>query len=832
MKYPFFYVSIALSAVLPGCAVPNLKAPPRLDFERSAVSQAVQIGLESGKTKPQGLQITPMPETPSGRTTNARTEPTPEATPQIADITVNFDQLTIAQFIQAVYGQILKKNVAVDAAVNARTDLITFRTARAQTKDQLTTLSKMLLKSYGIAVQDFEGLVRIVPDTAASAYSPQIRRGRALPDVPQQLRPIFHLVELETVRTSDVSQWLRAMFAAKIQVTDDTTRNALLVSGAVDDVNAALEVIQILDRPPLRGSRARKLTPVFWSAEEFAKRLTELLQAQGYAAGTAAGANLPVLLLPVPAINSVMVFASNDEVLQLVLRWAQELDKPATTSSGGMFFTYPVKYADANDLAKVLRELMSAGTATPAAAPAPTVFNAGLASSPTPPPQAAPAAGASNSNNARVVVNIATNSLVIQGGKADDYRQWISLLAELDRPTRSALVEVVVAEVRLVGSQTFGVEWVLNQLRGSSGSITGGTLGGLGVPRTGEFTVGTNGVASTGGFTLNFNNSAGVLRGLLNMLASNTNARILSSPKIMARNGETATIQVGQEVPVITSQQSNSNTAGGVLQTVQYRNTGVILKVRPIIHSSSRLDLEVSQEVSEAGRTQTGVTSSPTISTRKVDTKLTLRDGSTVLLAGLIRSTANETDTGIPWVKDVPFFGNLFKSGGTDNDRTELIVLITPYVINDEYEAESLTEAFKNTLGDWSKEVLPKQPLLKRSTPPTEPQSSNKAAPSTVSNGASPNEVMPDNRSQPSDISPNTKSLRNEQNNTAPRITDGVEFSKPLTPSDASTALPGAATQSIPAKNNAEALKPEGAGKVITDEALLRELRRSLEPKK
>lgn len=818
MKYPLFYVSMAFTAILPGCAVPSLKAPLRLDFERSAVAQAVQTGLEVGSPKPQGMQITAMPETTTGRTTNARGEAAPLATSQVADITVNFDQLTIAQFIQAVYGQILKKNVAVDAAVNARTDLITFRTARAQTRDQLATLSKMLLKSYGIAVQDYEGLVRIVPDSATSAYSPQIRRGRALPEVPQQLRPIFHLVELETVRTNDVSQWLRAMFAAKIQVTDDATRNALLLSGAVDDVTAALEVIQILDRPPLRGSRARKLTPLFWSAEELARRLAELLQAQGYAAGTTAGANVPVLLLPVPAINSVMVFANSDEALQLVLRWAQELDKPATTTSGGMFFTYPVKYADANDLAKVLRELISVGATAPAAAAAP-VFNAGLASSATPPPQATQAAVPSTSSSLRIVVNTATNSLVIQGAKSDEYRQWRSLLAELDRPTRSALVEVVVAEVRLLGSQSFGIEWMLNQLRSSSGSVTGGTLNNLGT-------------ANIGGFSLNFLNSAGALRGLLNLLASNSNARILSSPKIMARNGETATIQVGEEVPVITSQQSNANTTGGVLQTVQYRNTGVILKVRPIIHSGSRLDLEVSQEVSEAGRTATGVTSSPTISTRKVDTKLTLRDGSTVLLAGLIKSTANQTDTGIPIVKDLPILGNLFKSSGSDTSRTELIVLITPYVVNDEYEAESITEAFKGTLGDWVKEVLPAQPLLKRPAPSAEPQKPLEPAVNSAPGGTFSNEVTTPGQKGPVETAPVTNNLDERQKNPDGSSASGVEFSRPALQSDANRGVPVPSSTVVQPKNNGAPLMPDTGGKIVTDEELLRDLRKSLQPKK
>jgi general secretion pathway protein D len=854
MKYPLFALSAVAFAVLSGCAQIGLKSPARLEYDRTTRPNDPNQGFgDSQATKEQSLQISTLPTPATGRTTTVRT-PVPGGAPLadsgVADITVSFEQLSLPQFIQAIYGQILKKNVAIDAAVNARTDLITFRTTRPQTAKQVADLTKLLLTSYGVSVQDFDGLVRIVPAASQTTLSPQIRRGRALPEVPQQLRPIFHLVELDTVRNNDVSQWLRTMFGAKIQITDDNSRNALLISGQTEDVVAALEVVQVLDRPVLRGSRARKITPVFWSAEELAKRITELLQAQGYAASTTPTTNSPVLLMPIAPINSVMVFAATDEVLQLVLQWAVELDKPSRSSSGSLLFTYAVKHADAQDLAKVLGNLMNAGTAAPSAVAAP-VANRGLESNfvPSAPAPAQPSPSGGGSSGARIVVNTATNSLVIQGGKADDYRQWMSLLAELDRPTRSALVEVVVAEVRLVGTESFGIEWMLNQIRGNSGSVTGGLN--LAVP---------NG----SGFTLNFLNTAGAVKGLLNILASNSDARILSSPKIMARNGETATIQVGSEVPIITSQQSNSNTSGGVLQTVQYRSTGVILKVRPIIHSSSRLDLEVSQEVSSAAATLSGVTSSPTISTRKVDTKLTLRDGSTVLLAGLIESTANNADTGIPVIKDVPIFGNLFKSSNKTNVRTELIVLITPYVINDEYEAESITESFKNSLGDWARDSLPKAAPLLRPVKPESLAPSEKPLPVAPTVAPAPVAVTPPapvvvtppapvvvsppppvvvTPPAPADAGvvmsrpgagapPASAPLPVVGKKPAPKPSAVAKPPLPAVPSPASAAPPRPATPTANTKAPAMPKDQSVTGQPVTDQDLLNELRQLVNPKK
>ena len=192
------------------------------------------------------------------------------------------------------------------------------------------------------------------------------------------------------------------------------------------------------------------------------------------------------------------------------------------------------------------------------------------------------------------------------------------------------------------------------------------------------------------------------MRLVLNALATSNRATILSSPRVVARNGETARIQVGQEVPIVTSQQSSldstTDTGAGVLQTIQYRNTGVILNVKPSIFSGDRIDLDVKQEVSAAQETSTGVNNSPTFLTRNVDTKLTLEHGSTVLLGGLISDDRSTGDKGVPWLMRIPVIGQLFRVDTDKTARTELIVLITPYVVNDGSDARHYTEAFKSIL--------------------------------------------------------------------------------------------------------------------------------------
>jgi general secretion pathway protein D len=299
-----------------------------------------------------------------------------------------------------------------------------------------------------------------------------------------------------------------------------------------------------------------------------------------------------------------------------------------------------------------------------------------------------------------LVVDSNTNTLIFNTN-AENYSQLITLLNALDQPSKSALIEVTVAEVRLTDDFTFGVEWLLKE-SGASSSTTIGTLGGLGL--------------GTAGLTLTRLASGGDVRLVLNALASSNRATILSSPRVVARNGEPARIQVGQEVPIITSQQSSldatTGTGTGVLQTVQYRNTGVILTIKPSIFSGDRVDLDVKQEVSAAQETKTGVNNSPTFLTRNVDTKLTLQHGSTVMLGGLIADDSADGDTGVPWLMRLPLIGQLFRVDTQKKVRTELIVLITPYVVNDGVDARHYTEAFKNIL-----------PLLEpRFGPPRTPQ--------------------------------------------------------------------------------------------------------------
>lgn len=665
------------SLLLNACATDKHIIPPPLDLPKKVAEHStLQQENEQAREPVTRIGETPKPPAPE-RLQTGKPAPMPEpvATEEKADIVLSFDQIPLPSFIQAVYAAILKKNVNLDPKVAERKDLVTLRTGESQTPAQVESTTRLLLKSYGIAVMDIGGLIRVVPDNAALGYLPEIRRGRALPETPLPLRPIFQLVELEAVRNTDIASWIRLMFGDKVKLQEDPGRNAVLLNGTTDDVMAAMEAIHILDQPLMKGRQSFRISPLYWSANELAGKLGEILQTEGYSTATTPGAgfSVPVTLLPVAAVNSIFVFAVSPQILDHVIAWTKELDKPNEGGVGRNFFTYQAQYTDAQGLAATLENLLSG--AKPAGA-------AGVPANPA---------------LARVVVDKASNSLIFQGNN-DDYGQIRSLLQGLDKPTKEALIEVTVAEVALNDNSQLGVEWLIKEAKLDGTKIIAGTLGGLGI--------------GSAGLTYRRIDGAGDTRLLLNALASNNRATILSSPRIVARNGETATIQVGQEVPIITSQQTSPTTGstGSVLQTVQYRTTGVILNVKPVIHSGEQIDLDVTQEVSSAQTTNTGVNTSPTFSTRKLQTKLALKNGATVLLGGLISNNKSQGNAGIPLLKDIPLLGQVFRTNTETNNRTELIILITPYIIADDNDAAAVTDAFRKQLGGWAK-VQPKAAL-------------------------------------------------------------------------------------------------------------------------
>lgn len=323
------------------------------------------------------------------------------------------------------------------------------------------------------------------------------------------------------------------------------------------------------------------------------------------------------------------------------------------------------------------------------------------------------------------------NNLLVVVAPPHEWRIISRLLKRLDIMPRQVLNEVLIAEIRLSDELKYGIEFLLGGAPSSTTTSTGVSTGdtstsGVLVSSSSGTTVAPGSIAgvdvsgpasaaftATSGFTFVATDTLNKLKGLINLLASQGKVNILASPHIMAANNQEASIMIGEEVPTLTSQSVPlvSQTTSFQTSTVQYRNTGIILSVKPQINANGMVTLEIAQEVSNANTTSTGVSGTPTFTVRQAKTSLITGDNQTVVLGGLIREDRTLTQAGIPGLRKMPILGPLFGSEGVSKQKTELLVLITPHIITNLEEGAKVTRDMKDKVG------LEEPPPLRREPP-------------------------------------------------------------------------------------------------------------------
>ena len=383
--------------------------------------------------------------------------------------------------------------------------------------------------------------------------------------------------------------------------------------------------------------------------------------------------------------------------------------------------------------------------------------------------------------NAQIIADEVTNSLIIRAS-SHDYQQIRKILERLDTVPRQVLIQVMVAEVTLGDSLQYGVEWWLRNLvvsgnkpfsdghfrKNAQASLTSGmasptsidfnpitgtlastsgsstattTASGTGLTDTASgsatttsttaATTTSSGPVTAGGSLaagLNYLifNSAKDITGLFNILATATDVNILSAPHVLASDGKTARIEVGSEEPVVTQTTQTLGTTtlatGTTANSVQYRPTGILMEVKPSINASGLVSMTLVQEVSaRGGNVEVGGSSYPSFTKRKVATEVTIEEGKTLVVAGLIQERGEKSNQGLPVLKDVPLFGALFGSHKRSSNKSELLITITPYIVRSRDEGERISRDVLDGLADLKKQLGQKS-LPLRSEPLAGPQ--------------------------------------------------------------------------------------------------------------
>ncbi|MCW8917627.1 MAG: hypothetical protein OQL08_02255 [Gammaproteobacteria bacterium] len=575
------------------------------------------------------------------------------------ELQLDIEEMPLPDAVQYVLDDLLGLNYQLDEQFAKRKETVTLRSNTPMNTEQLLAALQSMVEVHNLVVVEEEGNYKVVPRNQLSTVTPRFLRSQSMTSVPGDLRPVFQYVTLRSLDSQTLSAMLKSLAGNKVTITT-ATGNALLLFGMRADVGRLLEAIDMLDQPAMRGRHVSKAALTYVSADRLAQRLQTVLTSEGYTIDRGNGIG-SLVVLPVAENNSLVLMAPEAALLEHMQEWVTQLDTPPQQANTDGLYVYTVRNTSAQALVTTLEQLYTTGAA---------------------------GEGTVVKQKQRLIVNPATNSLIFRG-EAQAFEEILRLMRELDRPARQVLVEVTIAELQFDESQATGIEWAMAQAGLGEYLVEGGTLGGLGIGSAG----------------LNFTllSEAGDTRALLNFLATNNQARILSTPRIIARNGEQASITVGDEVPVVTGQQTSATTGSdSILQTIQYRETGIILQVTPIIHGAGRVDLELHQEVSTARTTTTGVVNSPTISQRSITTKLSATGGSTVVLGGLMEQTDSDSLSGVPGLMNLPLVGGLFSNKSNSVRKTELLVLITPYILDEADDLKAITEVLKKGVGTMS----------------------------------------------------------------------------------------------------------------------------------
>ena len=595
-------------------------------------------------------------------------------------VLVSFHEVPLVPFINEVFGEELGMSFIISPDLQGRTDLVTLKLTEPLPPRQLFATARRVLGEYGVDLrQAEEGIVTFAASgETASRDVPLLVSGRALPEVPSSHRTIFQLVPLGVVRNTQVRGWLREAFDGRdLKIFEDPDRNAVLLKGNADMVARALAMIEVLDQPLLRGRHGIVIEPVFMGAGDLAGALDSILRAEGYQSSLSPGSG-SVMLLPLGSVNKVVAFAADRRTIEHVAQWARTLDTQRKQSLEEAVFTYEVQNTQAEELTGTLNRMLGAGLG---AERPPEPKEAGEGGEPA---QDGGQPSRARQPGGRIVVDKNRNMLIFRGSG----REWAEIrrvIGKLDKSVPSVLIEVLIAEITLTDEERTGLEFLL---RGNLGSrvLSIGTFGNLrdGLQR---------------GLTLD---SSGQTRAVLNLFYRDDKVVIRSRPRLLVKSGETASIDVGNEIPVVTQTSEQVREVGDVpniLQQITYRKTGVQLEIKPIVQANGLVDLDVSQQLSEAQLSaQTSLAGSPTILNRQLSTSLTLRDGGSFLMGGLISGNQSTGESGVPFLGRIPGLGRLFRTDRVQGDRTELVVMVTPYVIADHEEGRELTRQIRNQL--------------------------------------------------------------------------------------------------------------------------------------
>jgi general secretion pathway protein D len=666
--------SFFLLALLAGCQS-DAEPVPRLSIDDGTTARPftarapAETGALNLQTVPSGRAYVVHGQRPG--TSAAQAAPGQAATG--GSYVLNFDNAEIRDVAKAVLGDMLQVSYAVAPAVQGN---ISLHTATPLPREAVLPALEDALTLAGAALVPNGDGYNIVPLQNAARTSGRRGQGGAGYRV--------EIVPLRYISAAEAQHLIEPLVAQGTIIQVDPQRNLLIAGGSASELARVTQTIALFDVDWLR-SQSFGLFPLAYSQARSVAADLQSMIAQGPMAGL-------VRIIPIEHLNAVLVVSSRPAYVDEMRGWVERFDRGRDTASPRVF-VYHVQHGRAADIAAVLTKALGPRNGGGAAAPeAGGLQDAGGGAdqhlaAPAPQPGANPLLGGLTTQGAndlplgdvRITADDTNNALLIVT-TGDKYRLVEQALQQLDAVPLQVMLEACVAEVHLTNQLQYGLQYYFH-----SGNFS--ALQSTVVP--------SSLAADTGGLSLLFSqgNNIQVVLDLLNSLSK---VKVISAPQVMVVNNRTASIEVGDQVPIATSTAVGVITANApVVNTIQLLDTGIILKVTPRVGSGGLVLLDINQEVSSVVPTTSSTINSPTIQQRKINSSIAVQDGQTLMIGGLISDTRTKTRTGIPYLMDLPYVGPLFSLRNDQLDRTELIVLITPRVVHNEHEAEEVTDELR-----------------------------------------------------------------------------------------------------------------------------------------
>jgi general secretion pathway protein D len=719
---------VAVSSLLSSCNVATIgssvTAPPDVDVLDKVRSVDITARGDQPVSSIQGM---PQTERAAARTYEGTevldvAEIRRPQAPNGRGYDLNFENTPVATVAKVVLGDILGMGYTIDPRVQGTVSLVS---ARPVPKSDIVFVLESALRLSGIVLLRDASGYRLTPlgdaigagRVDAEAANPEPGYG-------------VSVVPLQYVGAQTILKLMDSFATRAGSVRADPTRNLLLIQGTGAERRSAVDTVLSFDVDWMRGQSVG-IYPINNSAPEPMIAELEKIMDTG---DSGLSQNL-VKFQVVSRLNAIMVVSRKPALLQTAATWIRRLDR--ADSERTSVHVYRIRYGDAKQLAKVLSDMfigsssssidsaenqIAPGSGGAAASVADRLsFNSnpmGSSSSASPAsrlgtsnalrPDSTVAAEASPSGssgslgrgaggggggqpitpNVRITPDAINNALLIYADR-ENYRIIASTLQQLDQPVLQVAIDATIAEVTLNNELTYGVQFFLSSK--TLGSVIN-TQSAASTVANAATTAAINRVLPGFNFLVGSEASPKVI---LDALHSVTSVKVLSNPSLVVINNQTATLQVGDVVPVSTGSATVLSSSNTVVNTIDYRNTGIILRVVPRITANGNVRIEVEQEISNV-TAAAAATLTPTVAERKVKSSISVANGQTVLLAGLISEQQNGDRNGIPALDEIPIFGDAFSTQHKKGTRTELIIFIRPQIIRDGSDAHNVAEELRS----------------------------------------------------------------------------------------------------------------------------------------